>query len=493
MKAINKARIAGLIIFLLVGIAIIFFNQRSETTIKLQNIGQTHTLGNYHVQIKLNPEKPKIGNNELTLAIRDNNDQPVTDVNIDIYAEMPAMGSMQAMRELVSIENSGAGLYQGYYSLPMNGSWPLSITIQSAKLGKSEALFDMNTSRKGVKLIKATPSDEKQQPGPVSIPQQKLAAFHVDSYRRQLIGVTTAEVVCKKIAKTIHAGARVIYDQSKLTDIAMRYDVWIGKLNADYVGKKIQLGETLFTAYSPELISAQDEYLDSLKRNHSHGLRKAARKKLTRWGIDSAQIEAIKHRGQAIDYLPILSPVSGTVTEKHIVAGSAAKQGARLLRLSDLSSVWVEGEIYESDLPWLKVGMIANITLPELPGHSYSARVTYIDSTLNPQTHSAVVRVELSNSDGLLRPNMFANMDLQADLGERMLVPEQAVIYSGDQRIVFIDQGNGRLLPKRIKTGLRNNNMIEVLEGLAVGDMVVTSGNFLIAAESKLKSGLAQW
>ena len=484
-------------LLLLVGMATVFLNQPTKTAGKQQNMvsnmAPTHLSGDYQVQIKLNPDKPKIGKNKLTLAIRDANDQPVTDAAIQAYVEMPAMGSMQAMREVVGITNSGSGLYQGHYSLPMNGSWPLTVNIKSAKQGKAEIVFDMNTSRPGVKLTQATPSELPSQPSKTSTSEQQLATFNVDSYRRQLIGVTTAEVVRQKIVKTIHAGARVAYDQTRLLDITLKYDGWIGKLNADYPGKQMHQGETLFTVYSPELVSAQDEYLGSLKRSHSYSLRKAARKKLTRWGINATQIKALQQRGRAADYLPIVSPVNGTIIEKNIVAGTAVKKGSRLLRLADLSTVWVEGEVYESDLPWIKVGMEAQITLLEQAQRSYTATVTFVDSVLNPQTRSVMIRAELANADGFLRADMYANMNLQIELGERLVVPDQAVIYAGDQRIVFIDKGNGRLLPSKIKTGLRNEEMIEVLDGLAGGDVIVTSGNFLLAAESKLKAGLAQW
>ena len=493
MKTVNKISIGVLVLLLLVGITTVYLNQATETAVKLQNMASTHLTGNYQVQIKLNPEKPKIGNNELTITILDANDQPVTGASIQAYVEMPAMGSMQAMRETVRIENSGSGFYQGHYSLPMNGSWPLTVNIESTKQGKAELVFAMNTSRSGVKLTQATPSELSPQASQIYTPAQQLATFNVDSYRRQLIGVTTAKVVCQKIVKTIRAGARVVYDESRLTDISLKYDVWIGQLNADYLGKQMHQGETLFTVYSPELVSAQDEYLESLQQSHSYGLRKAAEQRLTRWGINATQIKALQQRGRASDYLPIVSPVNGTVIEKNIVAGTAIKAGSSVLRLADLSTVWVEGEVYESDLPWVKVGMEAHITLPEHPEQSYTATVTYIDSVLNPQTRSAVIRVELANADGSLRAGMFANMNLQVDLGERLVVPEQAVIYAGDQRIVFIDKGNGRLLPGKIKTGVRNKDMIEVLDGLAWGDVIVTSGNFLIAAESKLKAGLAQW
>ncbi len=493
MKTAYKIGMTILCLLVLVSLGLFYRYQPTTTTLKAHNMGAIHLAGNYQIQIELNPEKPKIGNNQLTLALRDKKDRLVTDAIIQAYVEMPAMGSMQAMREPISIENNGSGRYQGHYSLPMNGSWPITLNISSKNQGKAEILFDMNTSRSGVKLIQATASDLSPQPRQTKIPEQQLAVFNVDTYRRQLIGVTTAEVVCQNLTKTIHVDARVNYNQSRLTDIALKYDAWIGQLNADYLGKQMQKGETLLTVYSPELVSAQDEYLDSLKQRHSFRLRKATRRRLTLWDIDNAQIKALEKRGRAIEYLPIVSPVSGTIIEKHMVAGSAVKAGARLLRLADLSTVWIEGEVYESDLPWVKVGMKARITLTEQPESSYTATVTFIDPLLNPQSRSAVIRVQLDNTDGILRPDMFATMQLQIDLGKRMIIPEQTVIYSGNQRIVFIDKGNGRLLPKKIKTGLRNKDMIEVLDGLKSGDKIVSSGNFLIAAESKLKAGLAQW
>jgi len=492
MKIANKTSRVIIVILLLLGSATFFVNQATETTLEQSHSGPAHQVGNYQIQIKLAPEKPKIGNNQLVLDIRDSDNQPVTNAIIQAYVEMPAMGSMQAMREVVNIKNTGSGNYQGNYSLPMNGSWPLFINIESIKQGKAKVVFDMNTSRSGVKLTQATPSKLSPQLSQTTAPEQQ-STFTVDSYRRQLIGVTTTKVIRRNIVKTIHAGARVAYDESKLTDITLKYDAWIGRLNADYIGKLIQKGDTLFTVYSPELVSAQDEYLDSLKQSHSYGLRKAARQRLTRWGINASQIKALQQRGRATDYLPLLSPVNGTIIEKNIVAGSGTKIGSPLLRLADLATVWIEGEIYESDLPWVKVGMEAHITLPQLPEQSYIAKVIFIDSVLNPETHSAVIRVQIANDDSSLRPNMFANMNLQVDLGERLVVPEQAVIYAGDKRLVFIDKGNGRLLPKIIKTGLHNKNMIEVLDGLALDDIIITSGNFLIAAESKLKAGLAQW
>ncbi|MFV1993353.1 MAG: efflux RND transporter periplasmic adaptor subunit, partial [Acidiferrobacterales bacterium] len=237
------------------------------------------------------------------------------------------------------------------------------------------------------------------------------------------------------------------------------------------------------------------EYLETLRRrkNKNDTLLRASRQRLSLWDITPAQIRQLEKRGTAIEYLPIISPANGTVVEKTIVAGSAVKAGQKLLRIADLSTVWVEGEIYEYEIPFVKVGMEAKIVLPDQPGKSLQGKVKYIYPYLQGDTRTAKVRVEMDNRDGVLKPDMYTHLHLKIDLGLRLVVPESAVLYAGDSRVVFLDLGNGRLQPRKIKTGVRNADDIEVLEGLQAGDKVVTSGNFLIAAESKLKAGIDQW
>ncbi len=494
MKAVKIMLLILLPLVILAGLGVYFLSQPVDKPV-VANIGVTHYAGPYKVQLKLNPEKPKIGNNQVTFQVRNEQDQPVNNAQIEAVAVMPAMGTMPEMRETVEIEASGAGLYQGQFSLPMNGSWPITVTINSTALGKAELGFDMNTSRAGLKLTGATASALAPQAAQAESAAEQLDTFTVDSYRRQLIGVTTSEVLCQNMLKTIRAAARVNYDESRLADINLKYDGWIGTLNADFVGKQINKGEQLFTVYNPELVSAQDEYLSSLRRKDAgpYSLQKAARTRLARWDISSAEIRALAKRGKVSEYLPILAPMNGTIIEKNIVAGAAVKAGTRLLRLADLSSVWIEGEVYEAELPWIKVGMAATVSFPEMPEQTYNTVVSFIEPVLNPKTRTAKVRVAVPNPEGILKPGMYARLNLQVDLGERLVVPEQAVIYAGEQRVVFLDKGEGRLQPRKIKTGVRNEGFIEVLEGLEFGDVVVTSGNFLIAAESKFKSGLAQW
>ena len=318
-------------------------------------------------------------------------------------------------------------------------------------------------------------------------------AIHVDPARRQLIGITTGRVKQKKLRVTIRAAGSVTYDETQLSDVTLKFNGWIGKLYANAVGKPVKKGQPLFTVYSPDLLAAQEEYLEILKRSTGGKFRKAAYRRLRLWDLSQQQISALEKRGTAQEYVSILSPADGVIIHKNIVAGSAFRAGQRLLRLAGLSRVWVEAQVYDYELPLITTGMKAKVVLPELQDREYSSQVDFIYPFMEGDTHTARVRVVLENADGFLRPEMYAHIHLKAKLGKRLVVPESAVLYAGQSRVVFLDLGDGKLAPRKIKTGQRNRKWIEVLEGLVEGDEVVTSGNFLIAAESKLKSGVEQW
>jgi Cu(I)/Ag(I) efflux system membrane fusion protein len=458
----------------------------------LQNIGKEHFAGSFKIQVAINPEQPRVGKNQLKIILLDKDSQPVNNARIKAVAEMPAMGSMPTMYAPAEITSEQLGLYQGQFELPMMGAWPLTLTIDAGTQGQAQLSFNMGTSRKGLSLSSATPSTFATQPNSTSL-QSKT--FKVDAYRRQLIGVTTEKVTCINITKTIHASAKISYDQTSLTDINLKFDGWIDKLNADYVGKQVKKGQTLFTIYSPDLVSSQDEYLHSYKRSPSgqNSFKAAAARRLSLWGINPTQIRKLEKRGRPLEYLPILSPISGTIIEKNIVPGAAFTARSKLLRIADLSTVWVEGQIYETDLPQVELGMTAQVILENKPDTPFIGKVTFIEPFLENETHAAQVRVELPNPNGLLRPDQYVHLQLQVNLGERMVVPEQAVVFTGKSRVVFVDLGAGRLQAQKIKTGARNDDYIEVIEGLNINDVIVSSGNFLIASESKLKSGADQW
>jgi Cu(I)/Ag(I) efflux system membrane fusion protein len=187
------------------------------------------------------------------------------------------------------------------------------------------------------------------------------------------------------------------------------------------------------------------------------------------------------------------SPASGYVIEKDVVEGAAVEPGQRLFRIADLARIWVEAEIYERDIALVEKGQAAKVTLAHLPGRTLLGSVSFIHPTIDPRTRTARVRIELENRKLELKPDMFAAVDIAVDMGERLVIPEPAILYSGPRRIVFVDVGEDRLRPTIVETGAKSDGLVEVLSGLEAGDEVVVSGNFLVAAESRLKSATGIW
>ena len=191
--------------------------------------------------------------------------------------------------------------------------------------------------------------------------------------------------------------------------------------------------------------------------------------------------------------MPILAPTSGYIVEKHIVTGTAIEPGQRLYRLAALDRVWIEADVYEGDFPHLKVGQKAHVTLPNLPGRHYKGTIAYIYPYLQNDTRTGKVRITLSNRGMELLPAMYVNAEMQVELGQRLVVPEEAVVYTGRHRLVFVDLGAGQLRPQAVELGIKSDGYYEVLSGIKAGDMIVTSGNFLVTSEARLRAALQQW
>jgi Cu(I)/Ag(I) efflux system membrane fusion protein len=312
-----------------------------------------------------------------------------------------------------------------------------------------------------------------------------------------MIGLETEVVTHHDLVRKIRAVGNVTYDERRLTKVSLKYDAWVGELDTDFVGAHVTTGQRLFSIYSPELFAAQQEYLEALnrlsRRSSNDSLLNAARQRLKLWDISPREIALIEARGAPLEYVSIYSPVTGTVVAKQIDSGSGVKAGQSLMRIADLSQVWVEAELYEAELDLTHVGMPATVNLSYLPGRSFDAVVDYIYPYLDKTSRTGRVRLTLENADGDLKPEMYADVTLQAIIGNRLAVPEDAVLFAGESRVVFVDLGQGRLKPVKIQTGQQVEGMIEVTAGLSAGDVIVTSGNFLIAAETKLKAGIDQW
>lgn len=333
---------------------------------------------------------------------------------------------------------------------------------------------------------------------PVTKADLASGVIHIDDARRQRIGVKTGRVSRAPMDLSFQALGRVTYDERALTDVTLKLDGFVQELHVDATGEPVKKGQPLFTLYSAELYAAQQEYLLALKSQaeaqalghgeRTNGLVRAARRRLELWDLTEAQVRRIAQAGEPQKAVPFLAPVSGYVLEKNLVAGAAVRAGERLYRIAPLDRVWVEADVYEQDLPRVKVGQAVSVTLPYLPGRSFRGKVAYIYPALEKGTRTGRIRVELPNPDLALKPDMFADVRFQLTGGERLQVPEGAVVYTGPRRLVFVDEGEGRLRPQEVRLGIKGEGTYEVLEGLEEGDVVVTSGNFLVAAESRLRS-----
>jgi len=321
----------------------------------------------------------------------------------------------------------------------------------------------------------------------------------VDEVRRQQIGVTTAEVRRRELSRHIRAVGQVKVDETLLTDVNLRMSGWVQELYVDETGQPVKKGQTLFTLYSPELYAAEREYLTALRRTREESadalieLARASEQRLRLLGMSPSQIRQLQRRGEAWEYVPVLSPATGYVIEKDIVEGGRVEAGTRVYRIANLKRIWIDADVFESDLPQIERNQPVRVELPYVPGRTFEGRVDYIYPTIAGQTRTGRIRVALKNPDLLLKPDMYANVEIEVDLGERLAVEDSAVIYTGPRRLVFVDLGDGRLRPQEVEIGVHADGFVEVKEGLQPGDMVVTSGNFLIAAESRIRSATKYW
>lgn len=462
---------------------------------KAASLSPRYRAGPFQIGMAVKPTAPRVGENRLQVVLADSTGNPIRGAQISAVAEMPAMGAMPAMQAPAEMQEIRPGLYQGTFKLSMEGSWPLTLAIHAPGLDERQLRFDMATGRTGLQL--ASGARRINDSGEAKLAEAPPGTISLDSRRRQLIGVETAEAQMVEMVRTIRAVGRVAYDETRLADVSLKFEAWIGKLYVDYVGAPVKKGQALFTVYGPELLAVQQEYLELRRRAGGSGatrtLLEAARKRLSLWDMTAGEIAALEKRGTPHDYVPIHAPRGGTVIMKNVVAGGAQPAGATLMRIADLSQVWIEAEIYEAELPLVRAGMKAEIRLPYLPEQQFKGLVDYVYPYLNGQSRTGRLRITLANPHGVLKPEMYAEVELKADLGQRLAVPEEAVIIAGETRVVFKDLGGGRLAPRLVQTGHRAGGQIEIRNGLKPNDRVVTSGNFLIASESRLKAGLAQW
>ncbi|GAB4258996.1 MAG: hypothetical protein Kow0092_06940 [Deferrisomatales bacterium] len=320
----------------------------------------------------------------------------------------------------------------------------------------------------------------------------------IDPVTQQNMGIRTAEVVKAPLVHTIRTYGHITYDERLTAEVSPKISGWIEKLYVDFTGQMVEKDEPLFEIYSPELVTAQEEYLvayRSLSRmpeNRGRDLLESARRRLEYWDVPDDEIRGIEKTGRVRKTLTIRSPFRGVVTHKNAVEGVFVKAGTTIYKIADLSRVWVEAHIYEYELPWVETGQTARMRLPYEPGREYEGKVTYVYPYLQRKTRDVVIRLEFDNPNLELKPDMYADVWIDSESqGEGLVIPTEAVIRSGERNLVIVSRGDGKFAPREVNLGLSlDGGRVQVLSGLAPGEVVVTSGQFLIDSESKLKEAV---
>jgi Cu(I)/Ag(I) efflux system membrane fusion protein len=322
--------------------------------------------------------------------------------------------------------------------------------------------------------------------------------------RRQLLGIRSEQVREELIEHVIRTVGRITPDETRIHHIHTKYDAYVERLYVDFTGKFVKKGDRLVALFSPELLATQEEYLlalharDRLAASDLPGVAKggadllaATRERLLLWDVAPEDIDAIGRAGKPQRAIDLHSDISGYVLQKNAIQGMRVMQADTLFDIADLSHLWVLADVYVSDLAAIRLGMRAEVSAAYLPGQTWRGPVTYIAPTVDEKTRTVKVRVEVDNRAAALKPDMYADVLLKADLGRGLVVPASAVIDAGDRKLVFLDRADGRLEPRRVEIGAALPEGVQVLSGLARGDRVVTSANFLLDSESSLKAALS--
>jgi Cu(I)/Ag(I) efflux system membrane fusion protein len=326
----------------------------------------------------------------------------------------------------------------------------------------------------------------------------------ISAAKQQLIGVRTVEAKREGLTREVRTTAQIAADETKVAHVHVKINGFIEQVFVDYVGQLVKKGQPLFTIYSPDLVSTQQEYLiaergeKTLGRSQfaevaqgSESLLRSARERLKLWDISDEQIKKLDETGEVSRTLTFYSPASGFVMDRKAFPQTSVTPDTELYIVSDFSTVWANADIFEYEVPFVRVGQRAEMQLSYYPGKTWSGRISFLYPTADPITHTVKIRMEFPNPNFTLKPQMFADVDLKIDYGNQIVVPQEAVLDSGKQQRVFVAKGNGYFEPREITTGVRLDGKVVVLSGLKAGETVVRSGNFLIDSESRLKSATA--
>lgn len=320
-------------------------------------------------------------------------------------------------------------------------------------------------------------------------------AVELSEADRRRIGVTFAVAEVGPLEREVRTAAVVTPDETRLTTVTVRVEGFVERLFANYTGRAVRRGDPLFTLYSPMLLAAEQEYL--LARNlaarggaDAGALVSAARRRLALAGVPESELVRLERTGEAASTVPILAPAGGILLEKQVLEGQRVMPGDLLFRIADLSVVWLEGEVYERDLPAVRQGLEVRAGFEGLPGEERVGQIAFVYPTVNTQTRTARIRVSMANPGLALKPGMYATIRFRSGGAAVLTIPRSAVLVTGERNLVFFKAPDGGFVPRDVVLGLATDERIQVLSGLAAGDSIVASATFLLDAESNLRTSL---
>ena len=370
---------------------------------------------------------------------------------------------------------------------------------QAGEMADMGEMKDMPMEQMDMKGM--APAAENSMAGMPGMSVAPSGAVAIPAVARQLIGVRSTSAAYTTLTQEVRTVGTVGYDERGLTQVTLKISGWVREVFVNSVGRAVRKGEPLFTFYSPDLLATQDEYLLALKmqaqlitspldeaKANAASLVASARERLRLWDLTDGQITALERRGKAEPVLTVYAPSSGIVLKREALPGKYVEPGTTLYEVADLSRVWISADIYESEVTAVKLDQPISVSFAAYPGEIFRGNMAYIYPSLNQETRTVRVRFELPNPDLKLKPGMYGNVIIQTDAAKALVVPKEAVLETGLRQLVFVDRGQGKYEQTLVKLGRRNQDHVEVMEGLKEGDRIVTSANFLLDAESKLTS-----
>lgn len=417
----------------------------------------------------------------------------------DVVKDKPGDCPICGMK-LVPIEESSPAA-TATTTIPKPASGPRKILYYRSPMGTGETSPTPTKDSMGMDFLPVY-EDEMTGAGPAG--PAGLATVTVDARKLSLLGLKTITATRAPLETTIRTVGRIAFDERRVHHVHTRYEAYVEQIEADFTGKYVRKGEILARVYSPELYATQEEYLLALKVSRSLGntgvssaaqgsrdLLEAARRRLLLWDITQADIDALEKRGEPSRTLNVYAPASGYITARAAYQGMKVMPADTLFDIADLSSVWVLADVYEYELPHIGVGQAAMLTLSYWPGRIWKGNVSYVYPAVDEKTRTVKVRIGLENPKGELKPEMFADVTLLCQPRTVLQVSDDAVLESGARNIVFVSEGEGKLLPREVSVGDHGAGAVEIRSGLKEGDVVVRGANFLVDSESRLKAAIS--